>query len=54
MRKTERYVAIYSRKSRYTGKGNSIGNQVEMCKNYIRDRLGSDAAEHALVFEDEG
>ena len=54
MKKAERYVAIYSRKSRYTGKGNSIGNQVEMCKNYIRDRLGADAAEHALVFEDEG
>ena len=28
-------VAIYSRKSKYTGKGDSIENQIEMCKNYV-------------------
>lgn len=28
-------IAIYSRKSKFTGKGKSIGNQVEMCKDYI-------------------
>ena len=28
-------VAIYSRKSKFTGKGDSIENQIEMCKNYI-------------------
>ena len=28
-------VAIYSRKSKYTGKGDSIGNQIQMCKDYI-------------------
>ena len=28
-------IAIYSRKSKYTGKGDSIGNQIQMCKDYI-------------------
>lgn len=28
-------VAIYSRKSKFTGKGDSIENQIEMCKEYI-------------------
>ena len=29
--------AIYSRKSKTTDKGESIGNQVEMCRNYIKN-----------------
>ena len=33
-------VAIYSRKSRFTGKGESIGNQVELCRAYIRTAFG--------------
>ena len=28
-------IAIYSRKSKFTGKGESIGNQIEMCRDYI-------------------
>lgn len=32
-------IAIYSRKSRFTGKGESIGNQVELCRTYIRHRF---------------
>ena len=31
-----RRVAIYSRKSKFTGKGESIGNQVELCREFIR------------------
>ncbi|WP_409969518.1 recombinase family protein [Bengtsoniella intestinalis] len=46
--------AIYSRKSRFTGKGESIGNQVEMCRDYIRLRYSAEEAETALVYEDEG
>ena len=34
MRENEDAVAIYSRKSRFTGKGESIGNQVELAKEY--------------------
>ena len=54
MKKNEDVIAIYSRKSKFTGKGESIGNQVELCRNYIRQYYGDKAAETALVFEDEG
>lgn len=47
-------IAIYSRKSKFTGKGESIGNQVELCREYIRAAYGSQAAENASIFEDEG
>lgn len=47
-------VAIYSRKSKFTGKGESIGNQIELCKGYIRGNFGEDAQKSAEVFEDEG
>ena len=46
MAKTADTIAIYSRKSRYTGKGESIGNQIDLCREYIRT--------HYVVFEDEG
>ena len=54
MAKTADTIAIYSRKSRYTGKGESIGNQIDLCREYIRTHYGDTAAEHAVVFEDEG
>ena len=47
-------IAIYSRKSKFTGKGESIGNQVELCREYIRSHYGDSSAENASVFEDEG
>lgn len=47
-------IAIYSRKSRFTGKGESIGNQVELCRAYIRTAFGEVYADTAIVFEDEG
>lgn len=49
-----RVIAIYSRKSKYTGKGESIGNQVELCREYIRLHFGEEDAKKAIVFEDEG
>lgn len=45
---------IYSRKSRFTGKGESIENQIELCRQYLRLHFGAEAAEGAWVFEDEG
>ena len=54
MAKTADTIAIYSRKSRYTSKGESIGNQIDLCREYIRTHYGDAAAEHAVVFEDEG
>ncbi len=47
-------IAIYSRKSRFTGKGESIGNQVDLCRAYIRSAFGPSYADSAMVFEDEG
>ena len=54
MARTADTIAIYSRKSRYTGKCESIGNQIDLCREYIRTHYGDAAAEHAVVFEDEG
>jgi len=46
--------AIYSRKSKFTGKGESVENQIEMCRQYIAAHYGQAAADAALVYEDEG
>lgn len=46
--------AIYSRKSKFTGKGESIENQIEMCRQYIVRNFGQEQADNALVYEDEG
>ena len=54
MAKTADTIALYSRKSRYTGKGESIGNQIDLCREYIRTHYGDAAAQQAVVFEDEG
>lgn len=54
MQKNDDVIAIYSRKSKFTGKGESIGNQVELCKDYIRMHYGDNEAEQAIVYEDEG
>ncbi len=47
-------IAIYSRKSKFTGKGESIGNQIELCKEYVRNMFGEEYADRCVVFEDEG
>lgn len=54
MKKNEDRIAIYSRKSKFTGKGESIGNQIELCKEYIRAHYGDDALDNLMVYEDEG
>jgi site-specific DNA recombinase len=46
-------IAIYSRKSKFTGKGESIENQIEMCKEYI-DLHYPNEKHFISVFEDEG
>ena len=44
-------AAIYSRKSMFTGKGESIENQVEMCKEYAIKNL---KIKDFIIYEDEG
>ena len=42
-------IAIYSRKSKYTGKGESIENQVEMCRTYALTHLGSAELDFSIM-----
>ena len=51
--KNKQFV-IYSRKSKFTGKGESIENQIELCRQYIATHYGAKGAESALIYEDEG
>lgn len=46
-------VAIYSRKSIFTGKGESIENQIELCKEYCSRNYKDEKIEY-VIYEDEG
>ena len=50
----KKQFAVYSRKSKFTGKGESIGNQIELCRQYISSHYGDDFAGSAYIYEDEG
>ncbi|WP_312940785.1 recombinase family protein [Oscillibacter sp.] len=54
MQTDRRLIAIYSRKSKFTGKGESIENQIELCRQYVRVHQDDDAANSVLIYEDEG
>ena len=43
-------IAIYSRKSKYTGKGDSIGNQIQMCKDYIETHYRNKDPEYIISY----
>lgn len=45
-------IAIYSRKSVFTGKGDSIENQIQLCKDYIK--LHFQDVSEVKIYEDEG
>lgn len=47
-------IAIYSRKSRFTGKGESIENQIELCKKYIDVNYPDTPEDNIFIYEDEG
>ena len=48
-------IAIYSRKSKYSEKGDSIGNQIELAKEYIKKNYPENEYEiETIIFEDEG
>ncbi|MCL1951941.1 MAG: recombinase family protein [Oscillospiraceae bacterium] len=54
----QRKIAIYSRKSKFTGKGESIENQVELCRERAKFAALQEgkvlSEDDFLVFEDEG
>lgn len=45
-------IAIYSRKSKFTGKGESTQNQIQLCKEYALQHF--DHIEKFITYEDEG
>lgn len=45
-------IAIYSRKSKFTGKGESIENQIELCKEHAYKNYKN--IEDFIIYEDEG
>ena len=47
-------IYIYSRKSVYTGKGESVENQIEMCREYISAKIPESDKAEIVVYEDEG
>ncbi len=47
-------IAIYSRKSKFTGKGDSIDNQIELCREYVRFHFPKADPSEIMTFEDEG
>jgi site-specific DNA recombinase len=51
-------ITIYSRKSKFTGKGDSIANQIEMCRqraqHYLSTKKVQETDAKILVYEDEG
>lgn len=49
-----RKFAVYTRKSKFTGKGESIDNQFEKCKEYISYHYPNTKDEDILEFQDEG
>ena len=44
-------IAIYSRKSKFTGKGESTNNQIELCKEYAIKHFNTN---DFIIYEDEG
>lgn len=54
MEKKNRLHIIYSRKSKYTGKGESVENQVDLCKQKLKAKYPDLKDEDIRVFTDEG
>lgn len=47
-------IAVYSRKSKWTGKGESVENQLIMCREYILNNIDGAKVENIEEYEDEG
>ena len=47
-------IAIYSRKSKWTGKGESVENQLIMCREYIHTFIEGGKDAEIIEYEDEG
>ncbi len=47
-------IFIYSRKSKWTGRGESVENQLAMCRDYIQYNIEGSGAAQVIEYEDEG
>ena len=47
-------IAIYARKSKFTGKGDSIDAQIKLCRNEIHRVFENVSDDDIVVFQDEG
>lgn len=47
-------IAVYSRKSKWTGKGDSVENQLIMCREYIEAFIEGGKEAEIIEYEDEG
>lgn len=47
-------IAIYSRKSKFTGKGESVCNQIQLCREYISTHFSEAVDNEIFIYEDEG
>ncbi|MCI9078601.1 MAG: recombinase family protein [Lachnospiraceae bacterium] len=48
-------IGIYARKSKFTGKGKSVQNQIKICTEYARNHLMKDGGEINIeIYKDEG
>ncbi len=47
-------IAVYSRKSKWTGKGESVENQLRMCREYIESFVEGGREAEIFEYEDEG
>lgn len=54
LKNDKRKIAIYSRKSKFTGKGDSVENQITFCKDYLAMHFPEADESDLLIFEDEG
>ena len=48
-------IGIYARKSKFTGKGKSVENQIKICTEYAKSHLINDMEEINIeIYKDEG
>ena len=47
-------IAVYVRKSKWTGRGESIENQIFLCREYIEKYIENSREAQILVYRDEG
>lgn len=47
-------IFIYSRKSKWTGRGESVENQLAMCRDYIQHNIEGAGEAEIVTYEDEG